>query len=165
MKKINIYLSSIILAIILVFAPEINFAKQASVVNNQKTKATVQQTIPAIAVKPLALVYNPKVYLNKRVSITATFDKFSSLGLDYKPAFRSSEEYITFLIRRDDVSNDIPLSEMKNFIKRTTAEKFIDIEAGDVVNYEGKVFSNALGDVWIDVDKFKIVSKKNKKLK
>ena len=40
--------------------------------------------------------------------LTGRFDKFSTLGLDYKPAFKSSEEYISFLIKRDDTTFDIP---------------------------------------------------------
>ena len=129
----------------------------------QKTTTATAATSTAITpVKPLALVNNPNAYLNKKVKITATFDKFSSLGLDYKPALRSSEKYITFLIRRDDAQNDIPLSELKNFMKREMAEKFIDLETDDVIEYTGFVFSNALGDVWLDVESFKIVSSKSK---
>lgn len=124
-------------------------------------KAT-PQTYNYISVKSLDLVKNPNYYLNKRVKIIAKFDKFSSLGLDYKPAFKPSEKYISFLIRRDDSSNDIPLSELKNFMKRELAEKYIDLETDDVIEYSGLVFSNALGDVWLDVENFKIVSAKSK---
>ncbi len=113
-------------------------------------------------VKALDLVKNPNAYLNKRVKITAKFDKFSSLGLDYKPAMRSSEKYIAFLVRRDDAKNDIPLSELKNFMKREMAEKFIDLETDDVVEFSGLVFSNALGDAWLEVENFKIISSKAK---
>lgn len=141
-----------------------------STVNKPKTQ-TQTQTQPAktepvsytyTPVKALDLVKNPTAYLNKRVKITAKFDKFSSLGLDYKPAMRSSEKYIAFLIRRDDAKNDIPLSELKNFMKRETAEKFIDLETDDVVEYSGLVFSNALGDAWLEVEDFKIISSKAK---
>ena len=59
------------------------------------------------------VVANPKKYLNKHITLKGTFDKFSILGLDYKPAFRSSEKYITFFIKRDDSVNKlVPLSEM-----------------------------------------------------
>ena len=60
---------------------------------------------------PLAIVASPKSYLGKTVTFNAKFDKFATLGLDYKPAFKSSEEYISFLIKRDDTNYDIPLSE------------------------------------------------------
>lgn len=115
--------------------------------------------------KALDIVANPNAYLNKRVKITAKFDKFSSLGLDYKPALRSSEKYIAFLIRRDDATNNIPLSELKNFMKREMAEKYIDLETDDVIEYSGLVFSNALGDAWLEVEEFKIITSKTKNTK
>jgi len=135
----------------------------------EKSKVTVlnaQLTPKAeniMCVKPLDLVDNPDEYLNKKVKINAVFDKFSILGLDYKPAMRSSEKYITFLIQRPNVSNDIPLSEMKNFITREMAEKFIELNNGDTIEYTGTVFSTALGDVWIDVDNLTILKKKEPK--
>lgn len=111
----------------------------------------------------LEIVANPAKYLNKHVKIQAKFDKFSALGLDYKPAFRSSEKYITFLIKRDDVTNHtIPLSEMKIFIKRDEAEKYIDLNPGDEISFTGYVFSNALSDVWIDVEEFTVLNPKPK---
>lgn len=121
-------------------------------------KTTVNNT--EISVKPLDLVNNPSKFLQKRVKIVATFDKFSTLGLDYKPAFKDSKDYITFLVKREDVANTIPISEIKNFMKRKEAEKFIDLESGDKIEYTGIVFSNALGDVWIDVEKFVVISSK-----
>ena len=109
---------------------------------------------------PLDIVARPSFYLNKNVNITGKFDKFSTLGLDYEPAMRSSENYITFLIQRPDVKDhNIPLSEMKCFLSRDDAEKFIDLNSGDRVEFWGTVFSNALGDVWIDVKKFDSVDK------
>ena len=89
----------------------------------------------------------------------AKFDKFSTLGLDYKPAFKSSDDYISFLIRRDDSAHDIPLSEMKLFLKRTEAEKFIDLKTDDEIEIKGVVFSDALGDVWIDVKQLTVTKK------
>lgn len=125
-------------------------------------KAPVVVTLPDSVYQPassLDIVAHPSKYLNKRVKIKAKFDKFSTLGLDYKPAFKSSEKYITFLIKRDDVTNHtIPLSEMKNFLPRDIAEKYIDIKVGDDIEYGGLVFSNALGDVWIDVEKFNVLN-------
>lgn len=114
-------------------------------------------------VRALDVVANPARYLNKHIKIRAKFDKFSTLGLDYKPAFRSSEKYITFLIKRDDVINHtIPLSEMKIFLKRDDAEKYIDLAAGDEIEFSGYVFSNALGDTWVEVEKFVVLSSKSK---
>lgn len=111
------------------------------------------------AITPLAIVANPKAYLNKEVLINAKFDKFSTLGLDYKPAFRSSEDYISFLIKRDDTKYDIPLSEMKLFLKRDLAEKLIDLKTDDEVQIKGTVFSDALGDTWVDAENVIIIKK------
>jgi len=110
-------------------------------------------------VSPLSIVANPKAYLNKQVTMKAKFDKFSTLGLDYNYALRSSEDYISFLIKRDDTTYDIPLSEMKLFLKRTEAEKFIDLKSDDEIEIVGTVFSDALGDSWIDVQKLIIIKK------
>lgn len=108
---------------------------------------------------PLDIVANPTKYLYKKVKIKAKFDKFSTLGLDYKPAFKSSEKFITFLIKRNDVQNyTVPLSEMKNFLNRDIAEKYIDLKPGDEIEYTGVVFSDALSDAWINVDTFKVLN-------
>ena len=109
---------------------------------------------------------HPNNYLNKKIKMNATFDKFSTLGLDYKPAFRNSKEYISFLIRRNDVVDHVvPLSEMKLFLKRDIAEKFIDLESGDKIEVYGRVFSSALGDPWIEVEHLKITQKMPSKKK
>ena len=114
-----------------------------------------------ISTAPLSVVAAPQKYLNKTVTMKATFDKFSTLGLDYKKAMRQSSDYIGFLIQRDDVDDhNVPLSEMKLFIKRDYAEKFIELDTGDKIQITGKVFSNALGDPWIDVNKITILQKK-----
>ena len=82
----------------------------------QQAKTTVQK---ATLATPLNIVADPNKYLNKTVKMQATFDKFSTLGLDYKKALRPSSEYIGILIQRDNVvDNNIPLSEMKLFLKR-----------------------------------------------
>lgn len=128
------------------------------------TQKTINRpTVNYELVNSLDVVANPAKYLNKHIKIRATFDKFSTLGLDYKPAFRSSDKYISFLIKREDVTNHtIPLSEMKNFLAREEAEKYIDLTSGDKIEYTGIVFSNALGDVWISVDGFTVLSQQNK---
>ena len=118
-----------------------------------------QSTAQQIEVSPLAVVNNPKSYLNKSVLMKAKFDKFSALGLDYKPAFRSSEDYISFLIQREDTVHDIPLSEMKLFLKRSIAEKMTNVKTNDEIKIQGLVFSDALGDAWIDVSDITIIKK------
>lgn len=111
------------------------------------------------AVNPVIMVSNPKPYMNKNVKFKAKFDKYSTLGLDYKPAFRSSEKFITVLIQRNDVlTHNVPLSELKIFLDRKEAEKHIDLNSGDEIEIAGHVFSNALGDVWMDTEKFTVIS-------
>jgi hypothetical protein len=122
-------------------------------------QTNVQTQAQGIYVKPLTVVNSPKTYLNKSIIMEAKFDKFSTLGLDYKPAFKSSEDYISFLIKRDDTSFNIPLSEMKLFLKRDVAEKFIDLKTDDEIQINGVVFSDALGDTWVDVKSLKITKK------
>ena len=126
---------------------------------NPKPVVTEPATTQVFQVAPLTIVNNPSSYLNKTVLMKAKFDKFSTLGLDYKPAFKSSDDYISFLIRRDDSSHDIPLSEMKLFLKRTEAEKFIDLKTNDEIEIKGVVFSDALGDAWIDVKQLTVTKK------
>lgn len=114
-------------------------------------------------VNPLDLVARPNFYLNKNIKIKAKFDKFSTLGLDYKPAMKSSENYISFLIQRPDVTDhNIPLSELKIFIERKEAEKYIELNSGDIVEFSGRVFSTALGDPWVEVTKFTVITTKPK---
>ena len=114
-------------------------------------------------VSPLDVVSAPNKYLNKNISFTAEFVAFTSLGLDYKPAFKDGTKYIGILIKRPDVTNHtIPLSEMKIFLTRTLAEKNVDIEAGDKIKIEGTVFSTALGDPWVDAKTFTMLTHKAK---
>lgn len=123
-----------------------------------------QAPIEYVSVNPLDVVANPYKYLRRNIKIKAKFDKFSTLGLDYSPAMRSSEKYISFLIQRPDTSNhDIPLSELKIFLKKEVAEKNIDLDAGDEIEFTGKIFSTALGDPWMDVDSFKVLTVKKPK--
>ena len=125
---------------------------------------TVSAQQSAITVSPLDVVKTPQKYLNKTIIMNATFDKFSTLGLDYKPAMRSSEKYIGILVKRDDViDHTVPLSEMKMFLNRDMAEKNINLESEDKVQITGKVFSTALGDPWIDIKEIKVVQKAPKK--
>ena len=117
-----------------------------------KQQNTQKNSVQQNTTNPLAIVNRPSSYLNKRVTIVARFNKFAALGLDYKPAMRSSETYISFLIFRPDTDKNIPLSEMKLFITRKSAEKLIDLKEGDTIKFSGTVFSTALGDPWLDVD-------------
>ena len=144
------------------------FAAFALTTSNICTEQVVAEPVPVQSevketnsntTDPLDIVNSPKTFLNRDVIMHAQFDKFSTLGLDYKSAFKSSEEYISFLIKRPDTKYDIPLSEMKLFMKRQEAEKFIDLKTNDEIEINGNVFSDALGDAWIDVKSIKILKK------
>ncbi len=127
-------------------------------------KTATEQVTYTMLQSPTLVVNNPYVYLNKNIQFPAKFNKFSTLGLDYRPAMRESQVYIGILIERDDVGNNvIPLSEFKMFLKRSDAEKLTDLEAGDSLLIKGKVFSAALGDPWMDIKEIKILSSKAKK--
>lgn len=158
MKKANI----IILALLISITAGLGVEKVNSQTAVKPAYTSPAQTVQYISVGALDVVNNPQKYLHKNVKITGKFDKFSTLGLDYPPANRSSENYISFLIQRPDVGNhNIPLSEFKIFLKKDVAEENIDLDAGDEIEFSGKIFSVALGDPWMDVDNFKVITKKN----
>ena len=158
LKKIK-HLTLIVFAAVIMTGGTTQYSVLAE--QNPVKKSVSQQlhTSQGIYVKPLTVVNSPKTYLNKSIILEAKFDKFSTLGLDYKPALKSSDDYISFLIKREDTSFDIPLSEMKLFLKRSTAEKFIDLKTNDEIEIKGVVFSDALGDAWVDVSELKITKK------
>ena len=133
-------------------APPAQTAPVTKDVTTETNKTVTQQTPHYNTVNPVSVVQKPSAYLNKHITMTARFSKFATLGLDYKPAMRSSETYISFLIFRPDTDKNIPLSEMKLFVTRKSAEKLIDLKEGDTIRFSGNVFSTALGDAWIDVD-------------
>ncbi len=136
-----------------------NAAPTAAPVKQTKTTATTS----ILNVSPVDVVNCPSKYLNKTITFNAEFVTYTSLGLDYKPAYRDPAKYIGLLIKRPDVTDHtIPLSEMKIFLTREVAEKNIDLEAGDKVKITGNVFSTALGDPWVDVKTFTVLSQKNK---
>lgn len=142
----------------------LEFNKIGAQETKQAPKTTTsQQATKPIAATSLGIVSNPAKYLNKTVKMQATFDKFSTLGLDYDKALRKSSDYIGILIQRDDVTNhSIPLSEMKLFMKKEMAEKFIDLDSGDKIEITARVFSTALGDPWLDIEKLTIIQKVKK---
>lgn len=146
----------------LVAAPDSAIAKK--VTNVAATVAPIKPSEQSVLnVSPLSLVKNPEIYLNKTVTFSGEFVSFTSLGLDYKPAFRDGTKYIGILMKRPDVkAHTIPLSELKMLMTREMAEKNTDIETGDKFKLTGKVFSTALGDPWLDVTEFTITTPKKK---
>lgn len=142
-----------------------DFSKANAAAPVSQTKTAVknqakQNNAKIINATSLAIVASPSKYLNKTVKMQATFDKFSTLGLDYNKALRKSTDYIGILIQRDDVINhNIPLSEMKIFLKKDLAEKHIDLDTGDKIEIVANVFSTALNDPWLDVVSIKLIKK------
>ena len=153
--------SGIILALVLCLGLGAGVYSQTAPATISKPVAA-NSTIQYKSVGALSVVSNPSAYLHRNIKIRAKFDKFSTLGLDYPPALRPSDKYISILIQRPDVLNhDSPLSEMKIFLKKELAEKNINLDAGDEIEFTGRVFSTALGDTWFDVDNLTVISKKN----
>ena len=156
MKKISI-----------VFALIVALGLGAGVYSQTTSSAVTNAVAPNSAVQytnvnALDVVASPFKFLHRNIRIRAKFDKFSTLGLDYPAALRPSDKYISILIQRPDVSDhNIPLSEMKIFLKKDLAEKNISLDTGDEIEFTGRVFSTALGDAWMDVDNLKIIMKKN----
>lgn len=142
-------------------------------VNNQldaaPAKTPVKTTVKAVSQDKIVnatclnVVASPSKYLNKTVKMQATFDKFSTLGLDYSKALRKSSDYIGILVQRDDViDHNIPLSEMKLFMKKEMAQKHIDLDTGDKIEIVARVFSTALNDPWLDIQKLTVIQKAKK---
>ena len=109
---------------------------------------------------PLQLIGHMDEWMSKPVAFEAVFNSFSPLGLDYKPVNRESKNYLSLLILRPDVTgHDIPLSELKLMLPRKKVNDVMELEAGDTILVQGKVFSAALGDPWMDVDDVTILKK------
>lgn len=150
----------------LIFGFAVLVALNTVVVSNLFAQ-TVKSSLDSIKpVNVLDVVASPQAYMNSKVKVVAYFDRFSTLGLDYKPALRDSKNYISFLIRRPNVQNDhnIPLSELKLIISRDKAEKekLVDLQEGDQIEFTGQVFSTALNDPWMDVEDVKILTSHTK---
>ena len=153
--------SGIILALIITLGAGAGVYSQTTMSAVSKSVAA-NSAVQYTAVNALDVVASPFKFLHRNIRIKAKFDKFSTLGLDYPSALRPSDKYISILIQRPDVKDhNIPLSEMKIFLKKELAEKNINLDAGDEIEFTGRVFSTALGDAWIDADDLKVITKKN----
>jgi hypothetical protein len=125
-----------------------------------KTPATAASNLPAVKVAPNDLLKAPEQYLNKNITFEGTFNSFSSIGLDYKKAMKSSKDYVSILIRRPDVTDHtIPLSELKMFFPRKKSESVMTLESGDIIKVTGQVFSTALSEPWVEVSEVKVLHK------
>lgn len=133
--------------------------------DKEKSKEAIAKEIndsiaAATPVSALDVMKAPADYLNKKVTFTATFNRFADIGLDYKKAFRDSRDYVTFFILRPDVTvSTIPLSEMKLFFPRKKSDEVMELESGDKIQLVGSTFSTALDEPWIDVEHIKILEK------
>jgi len=141
----------------------------ASVAEEKKMATAVEKAVAAEPasnvnyqpVAPLELVKNPALYMEKDVAFEGTFNRFSDMALDYKKAFRDSRDYVSMLILRPDVKDhEIPLSELKLFFPRKKSEDVTNLDSGDVVSIKGHVFSNALGEPWVDIAEIKVTVEK-----
>lgn len=161
LKSLKIKLALILMAGVMAGTLVVAAPQAKSPVRTPQTAQSAPVSQFYAPVSANAVVKNPSLYMNKYVKIKATFNKFSTLGLDYKPVMRSSQDYISFLILNDELPG-VPLSEMKIFIKRTEAEKFIDLDSGDKIEFDAKVIGTALGDPWLEVQKLTVTQKKPK---
>lgn len=97
------------------------------------------------------LVSKPKDFLNKDLVIEGEFYSFSTIPLDYEKAMRSSKDFIGLILARPD-QTEIPLVELKlSAPLEMFKEKNINIEHGDIVSLEAKVYAVALGEPWLEV--------------
>lgn len=112
------------------------------------------------------LLKNPSHFLNKSVEFEGTFNSFSSLGLNYKKAYKDPKDFISILILRPDVTHHkVPLSELKLMYPRKKSEAILKLESGDIIKIKGKVFSTMLNDPWVEIDAVDILKKMHPKPK
>ena len=107
------------------------------------------------------LVDKPHEYLGKNIKFNAKFFAFSSLALDYKPAMRSSKNYLSFLILRPEAH--VPFSELKLAMaipkeKDPESQVLTSLKDGDEVEVVGKVFAVPMEEPWVDVLRLKKLS-------
>lgn len=143
-------------------APEKKVEKKTETKTEKKAEAKPEPVIENVQnVTTDTLVDKPHEFANKNVKFTANFHAFSSLALDYKPAMRSSKNYLSFLVMRPN--SKIPFSELK-LAMAIPKEKDPDntllagLKEGDEVEVTGKVFATALDEPWVDVLKLKKLS-------
>lgn len=113
-----------------------------------------------------SLLDKPHDFLEKKIKFRGKFSSFTTLALDYKPAMRSSKDYISVCIFRSD--SKIPLSELKMAypVKEAKEDLVIrELEEGDLLEFYGKVFSDALDEPWIDLISIKKLESAPKKAK
>ena len=128
---------------------------KADIAANKEKEAQIAN---AVSVTTEELVTKPQQYLNKDVKFTAKFSSFNSLALDYKPAFRSSRNYISFLVFRPNTH--IPFSELKLAMlipkeKDPETHMLQTLKEDDTLEVYGRVFACPLDEPWLEVIKIK----------
>lgn len=138
-------------------APEKSGDKSVSA--KESTKPAPEPVIEnVVSCQPEDLVAKPHEYMGKNVKFLGNFFAFSNLGLDYKPAFRSSKTHLSFLILRS--KSHVPLSELKLAMaipkeKDPDTQLLATLKDGDSLEIIGKVFGAALDDPWVEVLRMK----------
>lgn len=167
------YLTAIILSALLTFFLSLSvYAVSAQDAKTQEaTKSTETQKIAEapieniVAVTSEQLANKPEDYLNKNVKFTAPFFAFSNLALDYKPAFRSSRTYLSFLVLRPN--SRTPFSELKLAMlipkeKDPNTKMLQTLKEGDIIEITGHVFASSLDEPWVDVLRLKKIASAKK---
>ncbi len=131
--------------------------------DEQKVAETPIENVTSVTTDQL--VDKPQDYLNKNVKFTAPFFTFSNLALDYKPAFRSSRTYLSFLLLR--ANGHTPFSEIKLAMlipkeKDPQTKLLQTLKEGDIVEITGKVFACSLEEPWLDVLRLKKIASAKK---
>lgn len=152
-------------------APKTGTPSKEKAPDKVKDKETLKKEfdaslVSATVVDPMTIMRDPSQFLNKKVTFTATFNRFADIALDYKKAFRDSRDYVTFFILRPDVTDHtIPMSEMKLFFPRKKSSEVMDLDSGDKIQIIGTEFSTVLDEPWIDVEHIRVLEKTEKKEK
>jgi hypothetical protein len=128
----------------------------------ETSKAAPEAVIEnVVSVQPETLVDHPAEYLNKNVKFTALFSGYNNLAVDYKPAMRSSKNYLSFSVFREH--SHVPLSELKLAMVNPKDEKdkltalLLKLKEKDEIEVIGKVFNTALDEPWVDVLKLSLI--------
>lgn len=123
--------------------------------DEEKDEEFVEPKINPKEFKPVhlgKLLNSPDAYIDKKVRFRGEFSSYTTLALDYMPAYRSSKEFLSFCIFRPNTI--IPLSELKLAYPVEYAKNIPtlgEVSKGDLIEVYGQVFSAALDEPWLDV--------------
>ncbi len=168
-KKVFSFLLISLLLCFMFFSPQDVQAKTKKPADSNKKEETEvkKEPINESDFHPVligALLENPQSYIGKKIKLRGKFSSFTTLALDYKPAMRSSKDYISICIFRTD--SKIPLSELKlAYPVKEAKENLVirELEEGDLLEIYGEVFSAALDEPWVDISLIKEIESAQKK--